>query len=103
MPRPTIDYLNARRASKPASGGKNYRARERAKYAPDTEADACEYRLKSNGFTQEELERRWKKGEERREREREHWRRHYAQQEAKKHAHRKLSEQEFNGLIGPQE
>jgi hypothetical protein len=103
MPRATIDYLNARRANKPASGGKNYRVRERAKYAPDTEADAREYRLKSNGFTQEELEQRWKRGEEQREREREHWRRHYAQQETKKHAHRKLSQQEFNDLIGPQE
>jgi hypothetical protein len=78
MPRPSIEYLNARRAIKPASGGTNYRARERAKYAPDTEADACEYRLKLNGFTQEELERRWKRGEEEREREREYWRRHYA-------------------------
>ena len=39
MPRPSIDYLNARRrAIKPASGGTNYRTRERAKYAPDTEA-----------------------------------------------------------------
>jgi DNA-binding transcriptional regulator YdaS (Cro superfamily) len=37
MPRPTIDYLNARRALKPASGGTNYRARERAIYAEDVE------------------------------------------------------------------
>ena len=35
MPRPPVDYLDARRASKPASGGTNYRARERAIYAPD--------------------------------------------------------------------
>jgi DNA-binding transcriptional regulator YdaS (Cro superfamily) len=33
MPRPTIDYLNARRALKPASGGKVY-SRE-VKYAPE--------------------------------------------------------------------
>ena len=38
MPRPSIEYLNARRAIKPASGGTNYRARERVKYAPDSEA-----------------------------------------------------------------
>ena len=38
MSRPSIEYLNARRAIKPASGGTNYRARERAKYAPDSEA-----------------------------------------------------------------
>ena len=37
MPRPTIDYLNARRALKPASGGTIYRARERAIYAPEIE------------------------------------------------------------------
>jgi hypothetical protein len=103
MPRPTLDYLALRRTNKPASGGKNYRVRERANYAPDTEADACEYRLKLNGLTQEELGQRWKRGEEQREREREQWRGYYAQPEAKKHAHRKLSEPEFNDLIGPQE
>jgi hypothetical protein len=37
MPRPSIEYLNARRAVKPASGGINYRARERAIYAPEIE------------------------------------------------------------------
>jgi hypothetical protein len=37
MPRPAIDYLNARRALKPASGGTNYRVRERAVYAPEIE------------------------------------------------------------------
>jgi hypothetical protein len=36
--KPSIEYLNARRAIKPASGGTNYRARERARYAPDSEA-----------------------------------------------------------------
>jgi hypothetical protein len=35
MPRPSIDYLNARRALKPASGGTNYRVRERAIYDPE--------------------------------------------------------------------
>jgi hypothetical protein len=39
MPRPSIEYLNARRAAKAASGGTNYRLRERAEYAPDSEAD----------------------------------------------------------------
>jgi hypothetical protein len=33
MPRPTIDYLNARRALKPASGGKIYSCK--AKYASE--------------------------------------------------------------------
>ena len=42
MPRPSIDYLNARRANAPASGGTNYRRNERAEYAPDSEADAFE-------------------------------------------------------------
>ena len=37
MPRPTIDYLNARRALKPASGGTNYRACEKPVYAEDVE------------------------------------------------------------------
>jgi len=37
MPRPPLDYLNARRALKPASGGTNYRRRERAIYAPEVE------------------------------------------------------------------
>jgi hypothetical protein len=36
--KPSIEHLNARRAIKPASGGTNYRARERARYAPDSEA-----------------------------------------------------------------
>jgi hypothetical protein len=39
MPRPSIEYLNARRAIKAASGGTNYRLRDRAEYAPDSEAD----------------------------------------------------------------
>jgi hypothetical protein len=38
MPRPSIDYVDARRSIRLASGGTNYRARERAKYAPDSEA-----------------------------------------------------------------
>jgi len=38
MPRPSIEYLNACRAIKPASGVTNYTARERVKYAPDSEA-----------------------------------------------------------------
>jgi len=37
VPRPSIDYLNARRLIKPASGGKNYRRREHASYAPEIE------------------------------------------------------------------
>jgi hypothetical protein len=37
MPRPTIEFLNARRALKPASGGTNYRVRERAIYDPEIE------------------------------------------------------------------
>jgi len=40
--KPSIEYLNARRAIKPASGGTNYRARERARYAPDSEATMTE-------------------------------------------------------------
>jgi hypothetical protein len=36
MPRPKIDYLNARRAGKAASGGKNYS--KPPKYAPDDDA-----------------------------------------------------------------
>jgi hypothetical protein len=39
MPRPIIDYLNARRALKPASGGTNYRVRERAIYAPESDLE----------------------------------------------------------------
>jgi DNA-binding transcriptional regulator YdaS (Cro superfamily) len=35
MPRPTVEYLNARRAHKPASGGTNYRTRECAVFAED--------------------------------------------------------------------
>jgi hypothetical protein len=50
--RRSIEYLNARRAIKPASGGKNYSARERAKYAPDYEPDS-----------KEEIERRRKRAE----------------------------------------
>jgi hypothetical protein len=37
MPKPPVDYLIARRALKPASGGTNYRVRERAIYAPEIE------------------------------------------------------------------
>ena len=37
MPKPSVDYLNARRALKPATGGTNYRARERAIYDPEIE------------------------------------------------------------------
>jgi DNA-binding transcriptional regulator YdaS (Cro superfamily) len=47
MPRPTIDYLNARRALKPASGGTNYRIRERAIYAEDVELIKRRYPFKS--------------------------------------------------------
>jgi hypothetical protein len=43
MPRPTIDFLNARRALKPASGGTNYRARERARYAPDSDEEELKW------------------------------------------------------------
>jgi hypothetical protein len=39
MPRPSIEYLNARRAVKPASGGTNYRAREKAIYAPESDLE----------------------------------------------------------------
>ena len=58
MSRPPIDYLNARRALKPASGGTNYRASERAIYAPD---DMQSYGC---GLTPDEYERRFKKAEE---------------------------------------
>jgi hypothetical protein len=59
MPRPSVNYLNARRDCKPASGGTNYRARERAVYAPDD--------TKSHGsLSPEEYERRFKKAEEER-------------------------------------
>jgi hypothetical protein len=37
MSKPPIDYLIKRRAFKPASGGTNYRVRERAIYAPEIE------------------------------------------------------------------
>jgi hypothetical protein len=37
MPKPPVDYLNARRALRPASGGTNYRVRERAIYDPEIE------------------------------------------------------------------
>jgi DNA-binding transcriptional regulator YdaS (Cro superfamily) len=47
MPRPTIDYLNARRALKPASGGTNYRIRERAIYAEDVELIKRRYPFES--------------------------------------------------------
>ena len=40
--RPTIEFLNARRALLPASGGTNYKLRETAKYAPDCELDPIE-------------------------------------------------------------
>ena len=55
MPRPAIDYLNARRALRPASGGKVYS--RKAKYAPEE---------KCPPLSQEELERRWKRAEEER-------------------------------------
>jgi hypothetical protein len=41
MPRPTIDYLNARRDAKGATGGTTY-SRE-CKHAPDHELDCWEY------------------------------------------------------------
>ena len=47
MPRPTIDYLNARRASKPASGGKVY-SRE-VRYAEDDGIRVLQ-RLNDNGL-----------------------------------------------------
>lgn len=40
MPRPSIDYLNARRAALPASGGA--RQSRAVKYAPDRELDPLE-------------------------------------------------------------
>ncbi len=40
MPRPTIDYLNARKALLPAGGGKTY-SRE-TEYCPDNQLDLCE-------------------------------------------------------------
>jgi hypothetical protein len=58
MPRPTIDYLNARRALKPASGETNYRAREQAVYAPEGEQIR-----KRPHFSFEKLERNWQKVE----------------------------------------
>jgi DNA-binding transcriptional regulator YdaS (Cro superfamily) len=47
MPRPTIDYLNARRASKPSSGGKVY-SRE-VRYAEDDGIRVLQ-RLNDNGL-----------------------------------------------------
>ena len=47
MPRPTIDYLNARRASKPANGGKVY-SRE-VRYAEDDSIRVLQ-RLNDNGL-----------------------------------------------------
>src|SRR5262245_9773135 len=47
MPRPTIDYLNARRASKPASGGKVYSRKIR--YAEDDNIRVLQ-RLSDNGL-----------------------------------------------------
>jgi hypothetical protein len=47
MPRPTIDYLNARRASKPANGGKVY-SRE-VRYAEDDGIRVLQ-RLSDNGL-----------------------------------------------------
>jgi hypothetical protein len=41
--KPSIDYLNARRACKPASGGSVYS--RAVKYAPDYEPDALEIAL----------------------------------------------------------
>jgi hypothetical protein len=40
MPRPTIEYMNARRAAKPASGGA--KQSRRVQYAPDSEADPAD-------------------------------------------------------------
>jgi hypothetical protein len=37
MPKPSVDFLNARRALMPATGGRNYRAHERAIYDPEIE------------------------------------------------------------------
>src|SRR5262245_39038662 len=47
MPRPTIDYLNARRASKPANGGKVYSRKIR--YAEDDNIRVLQ-RLSDNGL-----------------------------------------------------
>jgi DNA-binding transcriptional regulator YdaS (Cro superfamily) len=47
MPRPTIDYLNARRASKPANGGKVYNREVR--YAEDESIRVLQ-RLWDNGL-----------------------------------------------------
>jgi DNA-binding transcriptional regulator YdaS (Cro superfamily) len=47
MPRPTIDYLNARRALKPASGGKVYS--RKVKYAEDENIRVLQ-RLNDNGL-----------------------------------------------------
>ena len=58
MPRPTIDYLNARRALKPASGGKVYS--RKAKYAPEKNFPP------KPPLSPEEWERRWRRGEEER-------------------------------------
>jgi hypothetical protein len=50
MPRPTIEYLNARRALMPASGGA--KQDHSAKYMPDRELDIC-------GRTELECESAW--------------------------------------------
>lgn len=42
MPRATVDYMNARKAAKAASGGTNYRTRECAEYDPDYQPDGFE-------------------------------------------------------------
>ena len=57
MPLPTIEYLNARQALKPASGGKVYH--RKAKYAPEENCPPL-------SLSQEELEQRWKRSEEER-------------------------------------
>jgi hypothetical protein len=44
-PRATVEYMNARRALKPASGGKVYP--RRAKYAPEEDAPPPDYRLEN--------------------------------------------------------
>jgi hypothetical protein len=49
MARASIDYMNARRDAKPASGGTNYRARECAQYRPDSEADGYDLAMAAIG------------------------------------------------------
>jgi hypothetical protein len=63
MPRPSIDYLSARRAAKLASGGTNYRRRENARAKCDPNSDAGAHIIP---LSPEEYERRFKKAEEER-------------------------------------